>query len=45
MIGIGGTVAVADFGPNRPTREWTVQENGFNLKTILTIITLLLFIC
>jgi uncharacterized repeat protein (TIGR01451 family) len=28
-----GTAAVANFGPERPTRVWTPQENGFNYVT------------
>jgi uncharacterized repeat protein (TIGR01451 family) len=28
-----GTAAVANFGPDRPTRQWTEQENGFDYVT------------
>jgi uncharacterized repeat protein (TIGR01451 family) len=28
-----GTAAIANFGPDRPTRVWTPQENGFDYVT------------
>lgn len=28
-----GTAAVANFGPDRPTKQWTQQENGFDYVT------------